>query len=412
METVTLTLQAMAHGGAALGRAGGRVIFVPYALPGERVRVTLTEVHQRYAHAQLLDVLEASPARVTPPCPHFGAKGCAGCQWQHIAPNVQPQLKGLIVRDQLQRVGQIAEPPLLEPLTPAPPWETRVAVRFAVTPEGRLGYPRADGTGVLAIEDCPVLHPQLREVLAAFDFALPELAWMELRTAPDGSDTLLVLQTVDNEPPALSVELPLSVIQIGHDGAVAPLIGMDYLSVPLDEVVYRVSPTTPYPPYATHWPVLRDVILEALALTADETALELYCGAGFFTRALATSARQVLAVDPNPAAAADARFNTRDYANVTVEAEEPLTVLERAGTAWDAVLLHPPAQGLDGPTLDALAALQAPRIAYLADDPATLARDVQRLARSGYSLVWVQPLDLLPQSFVVTNVALLALVEE
>lgn len=411
MDTLDLTLTAMAHGGAALGRAGGRVIFVPYALPGERVRVALTDVHQRYAHAHLLEVLTPSPARIVPPCPHFGAAGCAGCQWQHIAPNVQTQLKGLIVRDQLLRVGQFAEPPILEPLGPATPWENRVAVRFEVTPEGRFGYPRADGQGVLAVEDCPVLHPHLRELLTAFDFALPELAWLELRAAPDGSDALLILQTVDNEPPELTVELPLSVVQIGHDGAVAPLIGLDYLSVPLEDAVLRVSPTTPYPPYAAHWPVLRDVVLEALALEPDETVVELYSGAGFLTRALAAQARSVVVVEENPAAAEDTRVNTAGCTNVTVESSAPQTWLAAHPSARDAVVLHPPAQGLDGDTLDALAALQAPRLVYIADDPATLARDAQRLTRQGYSLLWVQPLDLLPQSFVITCVALLAVVE-
>lgn len=411
MDTLDLILTAMAHGGAALGRAGGRVIFVPYALPGERVRVALTDVHQRYAHAHLLEVLTPSPARIVPPCPHFGAAGCAGCQWQHIAPNVQTQLKGLIVRDQLLRVGQFAQPPILEPLGPATPWENRVAVRFEVTPEGRLGYPRADGQGVLAVEDCPVLHPHLRELLAAFDFALPELAWLELRVAPDGSDALLILQTVDNEPPELTVELPLSVVQIGHDGAVAPLIGLDYLSVPLEDAVLRVSPTTPYPPYAAHWPVLRDVVLEALALEPDETVVELYSGAGFLTRALAAQARSVVVVEENPAAVEDTRVNTAGCTNVTVESSAPQTWLAAHPSAWDAVVLHPPAQGLDGDTLDALAALQAPRLVYIADDPATLARDAQRLTRQGYSLLWVQPLDLLPQSFVITCVALLAVVE-
>ena len=411
MEKIELTLHAMAHGGAALGRSAERVIFVPYALPGERVLVELVEKHPRYAHARLLEVRAASPARVSPPCPYFGPEGCAGCQWQHIAPTIQPQLKGLIVRDQLQRVGRFTEPPVLEPLAPAPPWEARVSARFEVTPDGRLGYFRADGQGVLAVEDCLVLHPQLRELLAAFDFALPQLAWLELRTAPDGSDTQLILQTVDNEPPALEVALPLSVVQIGHDGAVAPLIGLDYLAVPLAGATYRVSPTTPYPPYAAHWPLLRDVVLEALALEPGEAVLEVYGEAGVLTRALVQQARRVLVIDPNPAVLEDIRLNAEADAGLEAQAEAPLALLENLAGEWDAVVLHPPAQGLEGPVLDAIARLQAARIVYLADDPATLARDAQRLVRAGYTLIWVQPLDLLPQSFVVTCVALLALTE-
>ena len=83
-DAITLTLDAMAHGGDAIGRHEGRAIFVPYAIPGERVRVEIVNDHGRYAHARLLEVLEPSPARVEPPCPHFGPDACGGCQWQHI----------------------------------------------------------------------------------------------------------------------------------------------------------------------------------------------------------------------------------------------------------------------------------------------------------------------------------------
>ena len=109
-ETITLELDAMAYGGEAIGRHEGRAIFVPYAIPGEQVRVELTEDHGRYARARLIEIVRPSAVRVAPPCPFFGDDKCGGCQWQHIDTNVQPRMKGLVTLDQLVRIGKFEAP--------------------------------------------------------------------------------------------------------------------------------------------------------------------------------------------------------------------------------------------------------------------------------------------------------------
>ncbi|MEA3339741.1 MAG: TRAM domain-containing protein, partial [Chloroflexota bacterium] len=117
MDNFTLQLTAMAHGGAALGRHEGRVIFVPYALPGETARVEITKDKGRYAFARPVEVLEPSPDRVSPPCPYFGPAGCGGCQWQHVDYQAQLRLKAEVVADQLTRIGKIADP-IVHPTRP------------------------------------------------------------------------------------------------------------------------------------------------------------------------------------------------------------------------------------------------------------------------------------------------------
>jgi 23S rRNA (uracil1939-C5)-methyltransferase len=102
-----LTTTGVAAGGAAVARdEDGRVVFVRGALPGERVRVVVTDERRSYASARVAEVLEAAPDRVDPPCPHV-AEGCGGCDWQHIAPDAQPALRTAIVRDALSRIGRI-----------------------------------------------------------------------------------------------------------------------------------------------------------------------------------------------------------------------------------------------------------------------------------------------------------------
>src|SRR5579859_3097169 len=109
-EPFALELTGMAHGGYAIGRHAGRAIFVPYALPGEKVLARLTQDRGRFAHAEVLEIIASSPDRITPLCPHFGPGKCGGCQWQHISYEAQLRLKTSIVRDQLQRIGGIADP--------------------------------------------------------------------------------------------------------------------------------------------------------------------------------------------------------------------------------------------------------------------------------------------------------------
>ena len=125
--TLELDLTGIAHGGEALGRHAGKVIFVPYAIPGERVRVEIIEEKERWARARLLEVLTPSPDRVAPPCPHFGPDRCSGCQWQHIAYPRQAELKREIVADQLQRLGRLTDPPVADVVAFADPAASRKA---------------------------------------------------------------------------------------------------------------------------------------------------------------------------------------------------------------------------------------------------------------------------------------------
>jgi 23S rRNA (uracil1939-C5)-methyltransferase len=103
-ETLDLQLTDMAHGGSALGRHQGQVIFVPYAIPGETVQVKLVDTHTRWAHARLVKVLEPSQHRVAPPCPYFGPDKCGGCHFQHIDYEAQAEFKRLVLADQLSRL--------------------------------------------------------------------------------------------------------------------------------------------------------------------------------------------------------------------------------------------------------------------------------------------------------------------
>ncbi|MHB1319633.1 MAG: class I SAM-dependent RNA methyltransferase, partial [Anaerolineae bacterium] len=158
-RTVQITLTDMAHGGDAVGRYEGQVIFVPLALAGETVTVSLEQSRSSYARASLISVESASPERVAPPCPVFGQ--CGGCQWQHVSYAEQLRLKQGIVRTALQRIGGVPKPDILPMLGMDDPWQYRNHVQLRVDPRGRAGYYALQSHTIVATEHCLIAHPLL-----------------------------------------------------------------------------------------------------------------------------------------------------------------------------------------------------------------------------------------------------------
>jgi 23S rRNA (uracil1939-C5)-methyltransferase len=406
-QTVEITLDAMAHGGDAIGRHEGRAVFVPYGIPGERIRAEIVDDRERYARARLVEVLDASPVRVTPPCPFFGPAKCGGCQWQHISTAVQPRIKGLVTRDQLQRIGKIDEPPVLEPIPDEVGWEYRNHALFRVTPDGKLGFLSAQSHQVYPIDDCLIIHPLLGRLFESLDMTYPELEWMEMRAGTATGDLMLLIQAKEEESPSLELDFPLSIVQIRHDDAVAPLIGLDYILEHVHEREYRISATSFFQVNSRQAGELVDIVMEALALEDHEHVLDAYCGVGLFTTFMAEAAGAVTGIEANPPAVADARHNLADFDNVEILEGAVEEVLSEIDATFDAIVVDPPRAGLEPEVVDAIAESDAQRLVYVSCDPATLARDCRRLIRHGYALDWVQPVDLFPQTYHIENVALL-----
>ena len=431
--TLELLLDGIAHGGEAIGHAAGKVIFVPYAIPGERVRVEIVEARDRWARARLLAVLTASPDRVAPPCPYFGAGpgACGGCQWQHIVYPRQAELKQAIVADQLRRLGRIEQPNVADivaladpawtedaaaPQSPAstPPylsWGYRNRAAFALTPEGKLGYRQAASHEVVAVEGCLLLEPRLEELYAALDVAWPELTGVELRAGAD--DALILFEAAGQEAPELELNLPAScaVRLAGPTEAVKPLIGEPWVMHEVLGQPYRVSAESFFQVNTVGAAALVEIVAAYADLRPGDVLLDAYCGVGLFALALADLAGEVIGVEASPSACEDFAFNAGDRTNITLHegaVEEVLPALLAEGQRADIVVLDPPRAGAGSAVIRSLAALGPRRMVYISCDPATLGRDAVFLAEAGYRLVEAQPVDLFPQTYHVETVALWA----
>jgi len=417
MDTFTLQLTAIAHGGAALGRHEGRVIFVPYALPGETVRIEIAEDKGRYAFARLIDVLAPSPDRAPSPCPYFGPTGCGGCQWQHVDYQAQLRFKAEIVADQLTRIGKFSAPPVRPTLPDSSGRAYRNHAQFHPAPGEGLGFQgasvgrprrrglRAEGHGVVAVDECLILHSLLCDLYATLDLDLPGLTRLSLRAGTETGDLMLIFEMADDLPPALEIDLPVSCVLLLSDGIHVNLIGNNYFTEIVAGRTYRISAPSFFQVNTPQAAQLVRLVTEYLDLRGDETVLDGYCGVGLFTAHLAERAGLVVGVELAPSAVADLLENTAEFDNVEV-IEGPIeAVLPDLDIPLDAAVLDPPRAGVDRFALDALVAHHPTRVVYVSCDPATLARDAKRLARAGYRLVEVQPVDMFPQTYHVESVA-------
>lgn len=406
-EQVNVQLANMAYGGDAVGRhaSGGKAVFVPYGIPGESVRVEIVQDKGRFSRARLLEVLSASPQRVQPPCPYFGM--CGGCQWQHIAYEGQLEYKRSIVRMQLQRIAGLPDAIVHPTLGMADPWHYRNHVQLSVSRDGQLGFMAVGSHQVVPIERCLLMNPLLEELFDSLDIELPGLQRLSLRAGINTGDQMIIFEMESDRPPDLEVDLPVSCVLLLSNGTPITLLGSPYIYEQVAGRVYRLSAPSFFQVNTWQTEELVSLVSTHLSPGPDSVVLDAYCGVGTFALSLAADAKQVIGIESNAAAIADAEANAADTDNVAFIHGTPEEIAPTLDIAAPLVVLDPPRTGLDKEALSALVSLAPPRIVYVSCDPATLARDIKRLLASGYHLREVQPVDMFPQTYHIECVAVL-----
>lgn len=403
-EVLELTVEGMAYGGDAFGREpGGRMVFVPFAAPGEHVRVRLVEVHRSWARAVLQKVLEPSPVRTEPRCLHFGV--CGGCHYQHLSYPAQLEIKAAIVRSQLVRLGGF-EAPAVQPVVPSPsPWNTRNHLQFSLSLEGRLGFQQAGSNRVIPIEECHLPEPVLADLWPRLDLEpIPHLERVSLR-AGSGEVTLIVLEGQGTPEVEAHLDVETSLVWLGPRGTTI-LAGADHLLHQVLGHTFRVSAGSFFQVHTALTAALAQQILVLAAPMPGQTIWDLYAGVGLFSAFLARAGAAVVAVEQSESACRDFEINLDAFDDVSLYAGPVEWALPTLSASPHTVIADPPRSGLGPQVAQALIELGVPRIVMVSCDPATLARDGQRLARAGYALRTVVPFDLFPQTYHIETVSL------
>lgn len=395
MPEMTINLTDVAHGGLVMGRdKGGRAIFVPFAIPGETVRVRIPAGDQRFARAELIEVIKPAPSRLTPRCRHFGT--CGLCHFQHITYEAQIRLKEAVVRDQLTRVGGIPNPPI-KPIAPFPQaYEYRCDSALFPAPQGGLGYWSPIEHRIFPVEMCPILHPRLQELLTDLDIELPDLRKLTLRLGDD-DEVLAALEVEDVEPPELAVDFPVSVAIVLPDRTAAALIGDPYLPVAIKETRFRVSPGVPCPSTPKAAEMIIEAVIEFAGLTRAETILQINGDFGWMTAALAERAAEVVVIEPNSDAVADMVENLDEFDNISIFEGTEESVL--AGLEQNSNVVVVRQERSLSPIVAKWLARNRPRRLVLIAEAGLLAKDAPRLSKLGYRLQSAAPLDTEPQTY-------------
>lgn len=405
MTAITLILRDLGYSGEAVGDYEGQVIFVPLGIPGEVVRVELTEVHRRYARARLLEVLEPSSERVVPRCAYFGR--CGGCHWQHIAYPAQLRFKQQLLAMQLQRLGKQPHPLVRPVIGMDEPWAYRNHVQLTMDPHEGLGYQALRSHEVVAVDECWIIHPLLEELWAALDMDPEGPSRVSLRAGIATGEQLILFEGDDEEPPALELDMPISCVYQGPVGSPIVLAGDDHYHERLGERAFRVHALSFFQVNTAQAERLLEVVREYLSPRGDERLLDAYCGVGPFALSLAPWVAHVTGIESSPWAFQDALINRAHWREVEFFQGSVEDILPSLDGVYDSIVLDPPRAGCTPAALEALARCGAQRIVYVSCDAATLARDVARFAAWGYELVEAQPIDMFPQTYHLETVALL-----
>ncbi|MGO4193334.1 class I SAM-dependent RNA methyltransferase [Arthrobacter sp. YAF17] len=432
---LTVDVGPVAHGGHCVARHEGRVVFVRHGIPGEKVRVRLTESGQdaKFWRGDVVEVLEPSPDRVE----HFWDLADSARSWSHRHPPVggaelghislerQRSLKAEVLAEQLRRLAGVERPITVEavgePGTPATAglaWRTRAG--FAVTPAGKLGMHAHRSDTVLPVGEMPLAADAIN-ALRLWDIDLQGIERIEVAAPANGSRPLVLLVpaagTRAKRLSAVLAQLPEDVSVASFDpvkGEVLRLRGRTYVQESAAGHSFRVTGDG-------FWQIHRDgpdTLVGAVTgflhdggfLDAGASVADLYAGAGLFTAPLADAVGvtgSVLSVEGSPGTSRDARKNLHDASQVEIVQGRVERVLREKARTFDAVLLDPPRAGAGKAVVNQLVEAGPRAVAYVSCDPASFARDVGYFQESGWELNGLRAFDLYPHTHHMETVALL-----
>ncbi|HJR87308.1 MAG TPA: class I SAM-dependent RNA methyltransferase [Acidimicrobiia bacterium] len=354
--------ESMAHGGRAVARHEGQVVFVQGAYPGEEVEVEITRAAAKHSFATATRIVEASPDRIPAPCPHFGP--CGGCQWQTASYPAQLRWKQEIVADQLRFVGRLPEVLVRPTLAPGPEYSYRNRMDFRLI-EGRPALHRFESHELVPISVCLLLTPPVRALFDSLEVR-PEAERVTLRAGVNTGESIVLF---DEER-----------------GRFHEVVG---------GVRFRITSRAFFQTNTDGAEALVALVGEAIQPSSDDVLIDGYAGGGLFSATVGALCRKVLAVESDPVALGDLNANARvNVIGKPFERSRPLLP-----KSWDLAVVDPPRAGLGRAGVNTLVAGRPRSIAYVSCDPATFSRDAAWLVSAGYELVWVQPVDLFPQTY-------------
>jgi 23S rRNA (uracil1939-C5)-methyltransferase len=445
-QEVVLDISGLTHEGDGVGQTEGFTLFVPHALPGEKIRAKVLKTKKNYGYAKMLEILEKSPHRIEPLCSIYYQ--CGGCTMQHMNYEEQLRQKQNLVVENLRRIGKI-ENTIVHPIIGMnEPWHYRNKAQVPIGEiEGRLisGFYAHRTHRIIDMDTCHIQHQKIDEVVGEIKriaISLGLKAYNELtgegllrhvvvKVGFKTKEVMAVLVVNGDSIPnvdelvkqltkniqglksiVMNVNKKQTNVIFGNHTEI--IWGEPYIYDYIGEVKFAISARSFYQVNPVQTEILYSKALEYANLTGAETVIDAYCGIGTISLFLAKKARKVYGVEIVPDAISDAKRNARLNGSDNVEfavgeAETVIPWWYSTGVRADVVVVDPPRKGCDEKLLDTLIRMKPQRIVYVSCNPSTLARDLRILEDGGYVTKEVQPVDMFPHTMHVESVASLYL---
>lgn len=368
-DQLEVDITAIAHGGHCIARYDGRVIFVRHAIPGERVIVEISDVTKSFARGNCISVIKASKHRVTPPCSFARFDGCGGCDFQHIDPNYQRELKREIIKEQFSRLAKMEIDVEVEEVKPNLHWRSRM--EFTVSENSKVGLYASRSNQIVEIDKCLIAHEDI-DIEKINQAKLPKSKRVDVAITSKGQSAV-VIEGREN---------------------------LGLIEEQVDDINFSLNPITFWQSHRMAPTVLSQVVRDYVQAEPADHIFDLYGGAGLFSAALLSQlgvAGRITLIESDENAIIDARRNFALEPRVEIVEAKVEASLKKYRAA-NVVLLDPPRAGAGERVISSIASLAPRTIVYVACDPAALARDSAYLAAQGYKLDQIRAFDLFPMT--------------
>ncbi|GAB6100015.1 23S rRNA (uracil(1939)-C(5))-methyltransferase RlmD [Halanaerocella petrolearia] len=441
-DIITIQLDNVAYGGDTVGRKDGFAIFIPEGIPGEVVKVKITEVKRSFGRGEIIEVVSPVEERVESECVDYGA--CGGCQMQHIDYQAQLDYKYQMVEDAMERIGKLdleinpvkgMENPYL--------YRNKAQFPLAIREEEIVaGFYQAGSHELVPVSDCQIQHPVINRIVdrateLLTEYQLPVyneesqqgfLRHLVVRIGVCTNQAMLMIVTREEEfvvgeeiAEKLMNQIPelISIYQnINPDQTnvvlgdkTKKLAGQDYILDYIGQIKYQISPLSFFQVNTLQTKVLYDQVLEYAELTGNEKVLDAYCGLGSISLYLASESEEVYGIEvvaeAIEQAEENAKLNQIDNCHFEVGKVKDVLPKLKEEVSPEVIVVDPPRKGCHEEVLETFAEIGPKRIVYVSCKPTSLARDLKRLKELGYHTEEIQPVDMFPQTYHIENVALI-----
>ncbi|MGI6777918.1 MAG: 23S rRNA (uracil(1939)-C(5))-methyltransferase RlmD [Acetivibrionales bacterium] len=429
----TVKITGMTHEGFGVGRINSFVIFIDGAITGETVEAKIIKLSSNYVVGKLIRILSPSPERQTPFC--IVHKRCGGCTFQHMSYKSQLEFKTSLVKDNLERIGNLKEVKIHETLGMENPLNYRNKAQYPVASiDGQpvVGFYAKRTHHVVENTGCLIQNKVsekavsiVKEFISSKKISIYNetngkgiVRHIVTRTGLKTDEVMVILvinakdlphkralvdMLVSSVPGIKSIVLNINMKKTNTilDEKNVVIFGKGYITDYIGEFRFKISPLSFYQVNSVQAEVLYAKALEYAGLTGKETVFDLYCGIGTISLYLSRKAKKVYGVEVVKAAVIDAIENAKINGVDNVEfiegkAEEMIPKMYKNGVRADVVIVDPPRKGCHEALLETLVDMQPGRIVYVSCNPSTLARDLKYLEENGYKTLEVQPVDMFP----------------